>query len=50
VFRSAPESEGATREFGFPFEDELLEDWPNVIARVPRIDAVGQVIEIYRVR
>jgi hypothetical protein len=50
VFRSAPESEGAAREFGFPFEDELLEDWPNVIARVPRIDAVGQVIEIYRVR
>ena len=50
VFRSAPEDSGPDAAWGFPFEDELLSDWPNVIARIPRLQAVGQVIEIYRLR
>lgn len=50
VHREAPEADGATREFGFPFEDELVPDWPNVLARALRIEAVGPVVEIYRVR
>jgi hypothetical protein len=50
VFRSAPEDSGPDATWGFPFEDELLPGWPNVIARIPRLEAVGQVIEIYRLR
>jgi hypothetical protein len=49
VHRSAPEDEGATAAFGFPFEDEILPEWPNVIARALRIAAVGPVVEIYRI-
>ena len=50
VFRSAPKDFGPDAAWGFPFEDELLPGWPNVIARIPRLQAVGQVVEIYRLR
>lgn len=49
VHRSAPEGFGPTASFGFPYEDEILPDWPNVIARALRIGAVGPVVEIYRI-
>ena len=50
VHRSAPEMDGPTSEFGYPFEDELVPDWPNPLTRALRIDAVGPVVEVYRVR
>lgn len=50
VQRFAPEDSGATAVWGFPFEDELLPGWPNVLLRTFRVDAVGPVIEIYRLR
>ena len=50
VFRSAPDASDPQSEWGFPFEDELLPGWPNVLARTLRVDAVGPVIEVYRLR
>jgi len=49
VYRSAPEADGPSADFGLHFEDEILPDWPNVIARVLRADCVGPVVEIHRV-
>lgn len=50
VQRLAPEAAGDTAVWGFPFEDELLPGWPNVLLRTFRVQAVGPVIEIYRLR
>lgn len=50
VKRFAPEDAGATAVWGFPFEDELLPGWPNVLLRTFRAQAVGPVVEIYRLR
>jgi len=49
ILRSAPEDDGPTSMWALRFEDELLPDWPNVLARVLRAERIGPVIEIYRV-
>ncbi len=50
VFRSAPDASDPSSQWGFPFEDELLPDWPNVLMRTLDVAAVGPVIEVYRLR
>lgn len=50
VFRSAPEDEGSSAPFGFPLEDEVVPGWPNVFRRALRIQAVGPVVEVFRLR
>jgi len=50
VARFGPTDDAATRDWGLYYEDELLDDWPNVLCRVLRAHTFGPVVEVYRVQ